>query len=106
MISLEVKIQPGRGLVQFPHPRRDASVDHLPGSLRIDQAPIGTGPDTRTFREHLATTVAAAAAGAIADVLGTLGFRAQEPHMLDCTIATLEAVEKHALGQVLDQIHQ
>ena len=106
MISLEVKIQPGRGLVQFPHPRWDASLDHLPSSLRVDQTPIGTGPDTGTFRVHLATAVAAAAAGAVADVLGTLGFRAQEPHMLDCTVATLEAAEKHALGQVLDQVHQ
>jgi hypothetical protein len=50
---------------------------------------------------HLATAVVAAAARPVADMLGTLGFRAKESHVLDRTIAAAAAAEKHGLRHIL-----
>lgn len=106
MIALEMKIQPRRGFVQFPQPRRNTSVDDLPGLPVMDQTPIGTDPDTGTFREYFAATVAAAAAGAVADMFGTLGFGTQKTHMLNTTITAFLAVKGQTLGHIFNQVHQ
>jgi len=106
MIALEMKIQPRRGFVQFPQPRRDTSVDDLPGLPGINQTPIGTDPNTGTFREHLAATVAAAAAGAVADMFGTLGFGTQKTHMLNTAITAFLAFKGQTFGHIFNQVHQ
>ena len=106
MIAPEMKIQPRRGFVQFPQPRRYTSVDDLLGLPRINQTPIGTNPDTGTLREHLAAAVAAAAASTVADMFGALGFGAQKTHMLNTTITALLAVKGETLGNIFDQVHQ
>ena len=76
MIAAQMKIQPGGCLVQLPHPRRDAALDQLIGPIADRPALIGPEPYAGPIRVHLAVAVAAAAAGAVADMLGALRLRA------------------------------
>ncbi len=106
MIAAEMKIQPGGCLVQLPHPRRDASLNHLIGLIAARPALIGPEPYAGPIRVHLALPVTATAAGAVADMLGALGLRAQIGHMLDAAVAALAAIEQQLLGRVFDKSRQ
>jgi hypothetical protein len=88
MIFSQMEIDPGRGFVQFPHPRRNV-VPHKAGKLvGMFQPSIGPNPDTLFFRVNLTGSFPAPATGAVAGVLGTSRFRAEKGYMLDCAIST------------------
>lgn len=76
MVPLAVEIEPGRGLIQFPHARGDAVVDEGVGFAVMGQAVVGPLPDAGAVREHFAAPAVAAAAGAVSGVFGAVGFRA------------------------------
>jgi hypothetical protein len=75
MIAPEMKIEPGRCVVQFPHAWRYATLAKLGYQAMGGQSIMGPKPDTMSIRVDFTHAMAAAAAGAVASVLGASRFR-------------------------------
>jgi hypothetical protein len=90
MISVQVEIYPGRGLVQFPHTGWDCALQKVGKPFCMFQAVISPNPDAQLFRVYLAASIRAPSTRTVAGMLGASRFRAEEGHVLDATVpATL-----------------
>jgi hypothetical protein len=101
MVPSQMKIDPGRGIIQFPHPGRHKILCQGMSLLAVLQADIGPDPYALPVRVHLAESVPGTAAGPVPDVLGTAGFRAQKRHMLNGAVSTSLAGEQRDLQGIL-----
>lgn len=104
MIPSQMEIQPGRGAIQLPLARGNATANHFIGFSGISPAQIGLIPDTPSVRIHFAASVAATATCAVADVFGAARFRALESYMLDSAIAALSAVQHHLFSHIFGKM--
>ena len=93
-------------MVQFPFARMDAPLNHFPGFLGVCPAQIGLMPDAPPVRIDFAVAVAAAAAGAVTDVLWTTRFRALEGQVLDGAVSALTASEHDLFANVFGKIQK
>ena len=103
MISLQIEVEPGSGVIKLPHSGR-----HTPGSHfinTVDRGPplVSSEPDTMPVRIDFAPAIMTASAGPISDMLGALGFRAKESQLMDTTIPAFLTIQQKFLGNPLRQ---
>lgn len=103
MVPSQMKIDPGRRSVQLPHAGRNTA--HRQFSLPVDagQPPVGPEPHAGPLGVYLAESVQAAAAGAVSNMLGSLGFRAQKTDMLNAAVSTHPARKQHFFEPVFHE---
>ncbi|MGA9478399.1 MAG: hypothetical protein WBV21_11500, partial [Desulfobacterales bacterium] len=87
MVTPKVKIEPARCFVERPIAGGDKCVGHLLRPTCRRQAVVYPHPDAGAIRMYFAASVAAAAAGPVANVLGALTFRTQKGEMLDAAVS-------------------
>lgn len=100
MILTQMKIEPGRGAIKLPVPRRNTSVDHFRCIAVISEAAVSLAPDAPSIRMDFASAAPAAAACSISGVFGAARFRALKTHMLNSTIPALPAIEHQVFADV------
>ena len=64
----------------------------------VNHSTVSSHPDAVSVRMHLAHAVAAAAAGTVPGMFGTLGFRAQKGQVLDAAVSALLTVQQDFFG--------
>ncbi len=69
----------------------------------VSHTPVGSHPDAVFFRVYLTHAAIAAAAGTVAGMFGTLGFRAQKGQVLDAAIPALLTVQEDFFGRIFEK---
>ena len=101
MVTPQVKIEPRRALIEFPHSRRNTALDHGVASAGMRQATVRPHPDAVSIRIDFALAAAASATGAVAHVFGAPGLWAQETHMLNAAIPAPQTIKQESFDGIL-----
>ncbi len=86
MIFSQVKVNPGRGIVQLPHPWGDKVPAQGMAHSTIFEPIMHPHPDTFFIGMHFAKAIPATAAGTVPGMFGAPRLRAEEGKMLDGAI--------------------
>ncbi len=94
VVPAQVKVYPGRGVVEFPHARGHTPRMQLTLFSSRGQAIVGPVPDAVSVRVYLAHAAPTAPAGPVARMLRAPRFRAEKPHILDAAIPAVLAAQE------------
>ena len=103
MISVKVKIDPGRSILQIPGAGRDEPAGKMVGLAVTFHTFISTYPNTKFFLVDFAIAVAAAAAGAVAGVFRATRLRTKKTDMLNPAVAAALAGKQDFLERVFEK---
>ena len=101
MVAPQVKIEPGRALIEFPHARWNTALDHGVAPAGMRQASVRPHPNAIALRIDFTLAAVASATGAVAHVFGAPGLRTQETHMLNAAIPAPETVKQEPFDGIL-----